>query len=110
MPNVKIYVEESLLAARHNNFKAMLKPLRDTLMAEFSAPQSVCHLTLVPALGLEDQTRVLVDVHYLSMPERTPEMAEQAAQALRAVVVRETGEKPAVRAISLGADIYVALG
>lgn len=109
MPNVKVYVEEKILSDNREAMVATLPKLRDTIMTVFSAAQPLCHLTLVPTLGIEDQAAVLVDVHYLAKPDRTAELAEEAANQLREVIQDATGYKSDVRMISLAPEIYVAL-
>ncbi len=109
MPNVKVHVDETVFNHKRTALKAMLPKLRDAIMAAFSAPQSVCHLTILPCIGLNDQADILVDLHYLAMPDRTPELATATAESVRQLFIDELGHKPDVRMISLAPEIYAAL-
>ncbi|QDC10616.1 hypothetical protein FHY55_15850 [Oceanicola sp. D3] len=109
MPNVKVHVTETVLKDKRAALVAMLPDLRETIMAAFSAPQSVCHLTILPCIGLEDQADILVDVHYLAMPDRTAELASAAGDTIRQLFIDATGQRPDVRLVSLAAEDYVAL-
>ena len=109
MPNVKIYADAALLSARQDEFLAVLAPLREALMTEMAAPKALCHLSVMPMFGLADQAQIVVDIHYLAKPERTPDMVTAACEVFRDLLAERLGITPDIRAIALAADIYVAL-
>ena len=109
MPNVKIYVNQEVLEARKPEVLGVLDPLRDALMSELGAPKALCHLSVMPMYGLSDQAEIVVDIHYLAKPDRTPEMVTAACHVFRDLLADRLGLQPDIRAIALASDIYVAL-
>lgn len=109
MPNVKIYVDQTLLEERHAAINAILRPLRDCLCAELSVPAAACQLTIIPVLGLIDQPRANMEIQYLATPERTPTKITQACKVFRDLLATSIGSVPAVRATPLDPQTYVAL-
>lgn len=109
MPNVKIYVDQTLLEERHAAINAILMPLRDCLCAELSVSAAACQLAEIPILGLIDQPLVNMEIQYLTTPDRTPTNITKACTAFRDLLATAIGSVPAVRATPLDPQTYVAL-
>ncbi len=109
MPNVKIFADKDLLAARRSEIGAALEPLRRLLCNELKVAPSACQIAVLSVLGLADQALANVEIQYLANPERTPERIKAACLALRESLTKPLGILPAVRATPLDPASYVAV-
>lgn len=109
MPNVKIFVDEHLLALRKSDIEAALGPLRQLLCDELKVPASACQIAVLPVIGLEDQPLANMEFQYLATPERTPDRIREACVVFRNFLASPLGEPLAVRATPLDPATYVAL-
>lgn len=106
MPLVKLYADSPDRAGR---VAAVLPELRDLLCAELSTEPAVCHLVVIPALGLTDQPPVAVEMWVLPKPGRTRDVMLKAATRARDLLVREIGGPVSVRTTLLDPERYMAL-
>lgn len=109
MPNVKIFVDETLFKDRKDAIRAVLVPLREAMCAALNVPPSACQLAVIPVLGLMDQPQANIEIQYLGTAARTPEVITGACEILQEVVAAALGMAPAVRATPLDPETYVAL-
>ena len=110
MPNVKLYVEEAILAAHKPALVAALRPLRDLLCAELSVPPAACQVVIVPVAGLADQPPINVELALLPRPERTRDKLMALAATIRADLAAPSGGAAvAVRISALDPQTYIAL-
>ncbi|MCB1334824.1 MAG: hypothetical protein KDK26_14540 [Roseivivax sp.] len=109
MPNVKLFIDETLYAARRAEIAAMLPPLRESLCAEMSVPPAACQIAVLAVMGLPGQPSANLEMQYLAKPDRTPAMIAAACAVFRDVVEAALGSRPAVRATPLDPETYVAL-
>ena len=109
MPNVKIFVEQSVIEERLDALERSLIPLRQSLCQEFSVPEAACQIALVPVIGAAGQPVANMEIHYLSKSDRTPEMIAAACSVFRGILEPALGKVPAVRASALDPSTYVAL-
>jgi hypothetical protein len=110
MPNLKIYADENVHAARAAELKAALPPLRDLLCRDLSVGPEACQLALVPVAGLPDQPLVNVELLILPRPDRTPERVRAVASAIRDLIAEAAGgAHAAVRISQLDPETYIAL-
>ncbi len=109
MPNVKIYVDETVYADRKEALTDLLLPLREAITVALKVPPAACQLAVIPVLGLPDQPVANFEIQYLGTPERTREVISEACTVFRELVAGAIGASPAVRATPLDPDTYVAL-
>lgn len=109
MPNVKIHIEEAVLAPCKPALVAALPALRDLLCRELSVDYAACQLAILPVLGLPDQPPVNVELHILPRPDRTREKLLALSQMIREMLAPITAAHVAVRIAHLDATTYVAL-
>lgn len=109
MPNVKIFVNQTVFETRRTEIDSMLSKLRDSLCVELSVPVSACQLAVIPVLGMLDQPQANMEIQYLGNAERTPEMITVACKVFSEIIAPAVGSLPAVRATSLDPNTYVAL-
>ena len=109
MPNVKIFVDQTVFEQRGSAIKAMLPLLRESLCTELSVPIAACQLAVLPVLGMPDQPQVNMEVQYLGTAERTPEMIHAACKVFSDVIAPAVESMPAIRATPLDPATYVAL-
>lgn len=109
MPNLKVYVDETLLPGCREALSAMLHPLRALLCESLNVDVSACQFAILPALVMADLPRVNVEMHILPHPERTRDKLTALAQAVQAMIGTATGTHTAVRIALLAHEGYVAL-
>jgi hypothetical protein len=109
MPNLKIHIEEAVLAPCKPALVAALPALRALLCRELSVDHSACQLAIVPVLGLPDQPPVNLEVMILPRPDRTRDKLLTLAQTIREMLSPLTGAHVAVRIAHLDPATYVAL-
>lgn len=110
MPNLKLYVEEALLATHKPALVAALAPLRARLCAALDVPPAACQLAIVAVAGLADQPPVNVELALMPRPERSRERLTDLAAAIRADLSPRLGGAPvAVRISALDPQSYIAL-
>ena len=109
MPNVKIYIDETLLATRKAGILDALEPLRRLLCDELNVAPSACHVVIQSVIGMADQPLVSMEFQYLSKPDRTPERIRNACIVFRDFLIGPLGCSPAIRATPLDPATYVAL-
>lgn len=109
MPNVKIFVDETLYPACQPALRAALGPLRDMLCKELQVDFAACQLAVLPVDGLPDQPPVNVELSILPRPERTRALILSVCGQVRALLGQATGAHVAVRVTSLDPETYIAL-
>jgi hypothetical protein len=109
MPNVKIYIDDTLPAASVAALKSALLPIRDMLCRSLKVDTAACQFAIVPVMGLADQPQVNVELMILPQPERTQDVVKEVCRTLRSMVGEATGEHVAVRAAALDPQTYIAL-
>lgn len=109
MPNLKIYVDETLYPGCRDQLVAALMPIRAMLCAELEVPPAACQFAVLPVLALPDLPRVGVEMQILPRPDRTRARVTAICAMLRERVAAATGTHVAVRASMLDPQTYVAL-
>ena len=109
MPNVKIFVDETLYPACRDSVAAALEPIRSMLCQELNVDVSACQLALLPVLAMLDLPRVNAEMQILPRPERTRDHMIMVSQRLQEMLRSATGTHVAVRVTSLDPETYIAL-
>lgn len=109
MPNVKIFVDETLYPDCRAGLGAALGPMRDYLCAAFGVDVPACQFAVMPVLGMPDLPRVNVEIQILPRPDRTRDRVTAVGLHLRDMVETVTGTHVAIRISGLDPETYVAL-
>lgn len=109
MPNVKIFVDDSLYPAVRAPLAQALGPIRDLLCAELAVDVPACQFAVMPVGAMADLPRVNVEMAILPRPERTRERVLSVCGRMRALVEAATGTHVAIRVTSLDPETYIAL-
>lgn len=110
MPNLKIYVDQTVWTERQEALVDALAPLRAMLCERLDVEISACQLALLPVHGLEDQPLVNAEIFVLPRPERTREMLEAVCRTLRDRLTEAGGgARTAVRCNGLDPQSYFAV-
>lgn len=109
MPNVKIFVDESLYPSVRDPLARALVPIRDMLCAELSVDVPACQFAVLPVVAMADLPRVNVEMSILPRPERTRERVLSVCGKLRELVENATRAHVAVRVTALDPETYIAL-
>lgn len=109
MPNMKIYIDETLPEASFETLRSALLPIRDMLCAELKVDRSACQFAILRVTALEDQPRVNVELMILPKPDRTQDTVREVCRKLREMVAEAAGHHVAVRAAALDPETYIAL-
>lgn len=109
MPNVKIYVDETLLPTCRATLTAALPSLRAMLCASLNVPVPACQFAVLSVIAMPDLPRVNVEIHLMPHPDRTRESLTTLAARVRALIGTATASHIAVRIAPLDPQTYVAL-
>jgi hypothetical protein len=109
LPNIKIYVNESVLTVRKPELIAALEPLREMIIGHLDVPKSACQLAIVSIVGLEDEPALNVEMHVMPGGKRTQKSLEALGAAIQGMLNEATGSKVAFRCAQLDPGTYVTL-
>lgn len=109
MPNVKIYVEDTIWQARAAELRGTLRPVREILCTGFGVTPAQCQLAILPFDGLVDQHPVSAEIHILKLPGRTREQMAEVGGLVKDEISAATLSTVAVRLLALDPDVYVTL-
>lgn len=109
MPNVKIYVDETLYPGCRDRLAAMLGPARDLLCRELAVDVPACQFAVLPVLAMPDLPRVNAELLLLPRPERTRAAVTRIGTTLRDMLAEATGTHAAIRVAFLDPETYIAL-
>ena len=109
MPNVKIYVDETLYPEVRAPVMAALMPIRDLLCAGFEVDPPACQFAVIAVGAMPDLPQVNIELHILPKPERTRDVVLSVCTRLREILAEATAAHVAVRVMTLDPLTYVAL-
>ena len=109
MPNVKIYVDETLFPVCRAALKEALPPLRTLLCDALNVDPLACQFAILSAVVMPDLPRVNVEIHILPHADRTRERLTLLAKQVQAQIGAVTKVHTAVRMTVLVPEGYVAL-
>ncbi|WP_446033522.1 hypothetical protein [Youngimonas ophiurae (nom. illeg.)] len=109
MPNLKIYVDETVDPRSRQALRAGLQDVQDMLCRDLSVPVAACQLNIVAVTGLPDQPLVNAEIQILAKPDRTPDMVRAVCQNLQDHLTQACGTPAAIRASALDPETYIAL-
>ena len=109
MPNLKIYIDESMYPACRDQLASALGPIRAQLCTDLDVRVADCQFAVLPVMAMPDLPRVGVEFLIMPRPDRTREKITEVCITLRAMVEAATGTHVAVRATTLDPVTYVAL-
>ena len=109
MPNVKIFVDDSLYPALRAPLMATLGPLRELLCARLSVDPPACQFAVVPVGAMPDLPRINVEMLILPRADRTRALVLSVCEEVRAILRAASGTHVAVRAAQLDPETYIAL-
>lgn len=109
MPNIKIYVDDSLLARQRPSLVAALGPIRDSLMRHLAVTHDACHLTIIPVLAPADQPAMNAEVQILQAPDRTRDGVARLGKEIQQILFDATGSSCAFRCMQHDPTTYVVL-
>lgn len=109
MPNVKIFVDESLYPGIREPLTQALRPMRAMLCRDLAVDVQACQFAVMPVGAMPDLPRVNVEMSILPRPERTREVMLSVCTKLREIVEAATRTHVAVRVMALDPDTYIAL-
>jgi len=109
MPNLKIFVDETLYPECRDSLAAALEPIRAMLCRELKVDIPACQFALLPVLAMADLPRVNAEMQILPQPERTRDHMVAVSRRLQEMLHTATGTHVAVRVTSLDPQTYIAL-
>jgi hypothetical protein len=109
MPNLKIFVDETLLPACRADLAAALPALRDLLCADLNVDVAACQFAVLSALVMADLPRVNVELHILPHPARTQDRLVALGRKVQSLIAAATRTHTAVRITTLAPEDYVVL-
>jgi len=109
MPNLKIYVDQTLFSDMETALREALGPMRAMLCDRLKVDIPACQFAVLPVMAMADLPRVNAEVLILPKPERSREVVLAVAETLRDMLTRATGTHVAVRIGHLDPETYIAL-
>lgn len=109
MPNLKIFVDDTIYPDCRNALAQALGPIRDMLCRDLQVDVPACQFAVVPVGAMPDLTRVNVEMAILPRPERTRDILLAVCAKLRSIIEAATGTHVAVRVTALDPETYIAL-
>lgn len=109
MPNVKIFVDETLYPDCKAPLAQALGPIREMLCRDLQVDIGACQFAVMPVGAMADLPRVNVEMAILPRPERTREVILSVCGKLRALVEAATRTHVAIRVTALDPETYIAL-
>lgn len=109
MPNMKIYVDDSLFHACKPALVAALDPIRACIIRRLNVSQAACQISILPAIGLPDQALVNAEIQILPHADRTRAVLVAFGEEVRAILAAATGTRPAFRCMQHHPGSYVIL-
>ncbi|MGO4852801.1 hypothetical protein [Phaeovulum sp. W22_SRMD_FR3] len=109
MPNLKIYVDETIYPTLRTALVDALPPLRDVLCSGLKVPVSACQFAVIPVLAMPDLPGINMEIQILQRAERTSAVLTELCVRLRATLEGATGAHVAVRMGTIDPETYVTL-
>jgi hypothetical protein len=109
MPNVKIYVDDTLLPACRDRLLGSLRQLCDRLCEELSVDRAACQFAVISVSAMPELPRVNVEMQILPRPERTRDRLVSVCGMMRDMIGDATGTHVAVRMTALDPETYITL-
>jgi hypothetical protein len=109
MPNIKIFVDETIYLGCRKSLAEALMPIRDMLCDKLHVDVPACQFAIMPVGAMADLPRVNVEMQILPKPERTREVVLDVCMKVKEMVGAATSTHVAVRVVSLDPDTYIAL-
>jgi len=109
VPNVKIYVDETLYPACRDRLGQSLAPIRAMLCRDLIVDVPACQFAVIPVCAMPDLPRVNVEVQIMPKPERTRAVLMGVCTDLRRMVQAATETHVAIRLMALDPETYIAL-
>jgi hypothetical protein len=109
MPNLKIFVDETLYPQCRESLAAAMEPIRSMLCDALKVDVPACQFATMPVMAMEDLPRVNAEMQILPKPERTRDHMLAVSRRLQEMLHSATGTHVAVRVVSLDPQTYIAL-
>jgi hypothetical protein len=109
MPNVKIFVDEPIWTEQRAALSGSLAEVRSVICQRLDATTDLCHVMLVPAVGLPDQAGVYVDINFRPKLDRTREKVMATCEGIEAVLRKAAKGAVRVRATAQNTDATYAV-
>jgi hypothetical protein len=109
MPNLKIFVDESIGPEGQSRLMAALPALRKFLCQELDVDTPLAQLAIVPVFGLSDQALLAVEMQILPKPDRTREHLLATCQVLCDKLRALVDVKTAIRVTTVDPANYLVV-
>ena len=109
MPNLKIFVDDTIYPDCRNALAQALGPIRDMLCRDLQVDVPACQFAVVAVGAMPDLPRVNVEMAIMPRPERTRDILLAVCAKLRSIIEAATGTHVAVRVTALDPETYIAL-
>lgn len=109
MPNLKIFVDESIGAEGKSRLLGALPAMREFLCRELEVDPSLAQLAIVPVFGLSDQALLAVEIQILPKPQRTREHLHSTCETLRDTLRALVDVKTAIRVTIVDPANYIVM-
>lgn len=107
MPNVKLFVDERVMAGIGDRLDPILTELRAFLVRAFGVTEAACHIVVLGVTSLATQTPVNIELAILQRPDRPRDRIESSCTDLQALALRLFGVAVAIRCTVMDPEAYI---
>jgi hypothetical protein len=108
MPLLSITVDHNVWSTQKDEITEALPAIRQMLCEKLAVGQEFASLTITPVFGLPDQIKVNGDLRVLGKESRGPEVLQDVAKALQALLTTAAGTRASVRITTMTPATYMA--
>lgn len=107
MPNVKLYIDDPLLARLGDRLQPALTELRHFLCTAFGVAEPTCHIVVIGVRSPDGQTAINVELVALQKPGRARDAVDASCARLQDLLEGLLGTRPAVRCALMEPETYI---
>lgn len=109
MPNLKIFMDETVFGQHRQAMIQALEPIRDSICLHLGVPKAACQLAIIPVVGLPDQPAINVEIQILPSLDRPRTRIEAFGSEVKDILSATAGVPVAFRCAQHDPSTYVIL-
>ena len=109
MPNLKIFMDETVFGQHRQAMIQVLEPIRDSICLHLGVPEAACQLAIIPVIGLSDQPAINVEIQILPSPDRSRSQIQALGSKVKDILSATACVPVAFRCAQHDPSTYVIL-
>jgi hypothetical protein len=107
MPNVKVYMDDTLLAGQSQAAGTLLAVIRRHLCETLGVTEAACHIVALGVVSIPGQTQVNIELALLRKPDRSRDAVAKLCSQLRDLAAGLMQVPAAVRCALMEPEFYI---